>query len=167
EGWEKEHFDPAVGLFWQTGHDDGMEYNINSRQTQDLVRGAPGYRPTLNSYMYADALAIARFADRAGDKKTAETYRRKAAALKDNLQKKLWDPKRKFFFPMAKRDEERDGFTVKAGSLTYQTGRFAGSEYGRELTGYVPWQFDLPDFTGYDAAWRPLMDKDGFFAPFG
>src|SRR4051812_19990018 len=35
EGWEKEHFDKDVGLFWQTGHDDGMEYNVNSRQTKD------------------------------------------------------------------------------------------------------------------------------------
>ena len=41
EGWEREHFVPEVGLFWQTGHDDGMEYNINSRQTQDLLRGRP------------------------------------------------------------------------------------------------------------------------------
>jgi len=62
EAWEKEHFDKDVGLFWQTGHDDGMEYNINSRQTPDIVRGAPAYRPTLNAYMYADALAISRLA---------------------------------------------------------------------------------------------------------
>lgn len=63
EGWEKSHFEPAVGLFWQTGHDDGMEYNINSRQTRDALRGAPGFRPTLNSYLWADARAIARVAD--------------------------------------------------------------------------------------------------------
>src|SRR5262249_23809053 len=37
EGWEKRHFVADVGLFWQTGHDDGMEYNINSRQTKDIV----------------------------------------------------------------------------------------------------------------------------------
>lgn len=166
EGWEERHFDKTVGLFWQTGHDDGMEYNINSRQTQDLVRGAPGFRPTLNSYMYADALAIARIADLKGDKKTAKAYRAKAASLKENLQKKLWDPKRKFFFPMAMRNEERNGFKVKAGSLTHQTGQFAGSEFGRELIGYVPWQVNLPD-PGYEAAWAKLMDKDALFAPFG
>jgi hypothetical protein len=166
EAWEREHFDPKVGLFWQTGHDDGMEYNINSRQTPDILRGAPAYRPTLNAYMYADATAIARFAGEWGDDKTARKFREKAAALKDNLQKKLWDPKRKFFFPMAMRDETRDGFTVKAGSLTYQTGKYAGSEFGRELIGYVPWQFNLPDL-GYEAAWAKLLDKDGFFAPFG
>ncbi len=30
EGWEKRFFIPKIGLFWQTGHDDGMEFNINS-----------------------------------------------------------------------------------------------------------------------------------------
>src|SRR5947209_2973414 len=74
QGWEKRHFVADVGLFWQTGHDDGMEYNVNSRQTKDLVRGAPGYRPTLNAYLWADALAIARAADLAGDKEAAAEY---------------------------------------------------------------------------------------------
>ena len=168
EGWEKRHFVPEVGLFWQTGHDDGMEFNINSRQTKDILRGAPGFRPTMNAYMWADALAIARVADLAGDKKTAETYRTKADGLKDNLQKKLWDPKRQFFFHMFKQNEEAEGFKVKALTLTHQTGRNAGSEYGRELIGYVPWQFGMPDAKkGYEVAWKKLMAKDGFAAPFG
>jgi hypothetical protein len=168
EGWEKRHFVPEVGLFWQTGHDDGMEFNINSRQTRDILRGAPGYRPTFNAYMWADARAIARAADLAGDKPTADAYRAKAVALKDNLQKKLWDPKRQFFFPMYQHDEEADGFKVKALTLTYQSGRHAGSEFGRELIGYVPWQFDMPDRDkGYEVAWKKLTDKDGFAAAFG
>ncbi len=167
-GWEVRHFVPEVGLFWQTGHDDGMEFNINSRQTKDILRGAPGYRPTLNAYLWADALAIARVAELAGEKATADVYRVKAAQLKENLQKKLWDPKRHFFFPLSQRDEEADGFKVKALSLTHQTGRYAGSEYGRELIGYVPWQFSLPDSgKGYEVAWKKLMDRDGFAAPFG
>jgi hypothetical protein len=166
EGWEKRHFDAEVGLFWQTGHDDGMELNINSRQTKDIVRGAPGYRPTLNAYLWADAQAIARIADLAEDRKTAERFRSRAAQLKENLQKKLWDSKRHFFFPMARRDEEMDGKVVKKWSLTYQTGKFARNPHGRELIGYVPWQFNLPD-QGYEAAWKFLMDKDYFFAPFG
>jgi hypothetical protein len=168
EAWEKRHFVPEVGLFWQTGHDDGMEFNINSRQTTDILRGGPGYRPTLNAYLWADALAIARTADLAGDKKTAERYRARAAGIKETLQKKLWGPKRKFFFPMAQRDETANGFTVKAGTLTYQSGRHAGSPYGRELIGYVPWQFGLPDAgKGYEAAWKKVLDADGFDAPFG
>jgi hypothetical protein len=169
QGWERDHFVPEVGLFWQTGHDDGMEININSRQTKDTVRGAPGYRPTLNSYMYADALAIANMAALVpGEKRpfTEHDFRAKAEALKKNLQAKLWDPKREFFFPMSKQDEERDGFRIKAGSLTYQTGKFAGDPHGREEIGFVPWQFNLPD-RGYEAAWKTLMSKDGFFADFG
>ena len=166
EGWEERHFVPEVGLFWQTGHDDGMEYNINSRQSQDIVRGAPGFRPTLNAYMWADALAIARVAESSGDKKKAQEFRDKAGRLKNNLQKKLWDPQRNFFFHMYKQDEEHEGHKLKALSLTNQTGRFAGDTHGRELIGYVPWQFNLPD-AGYEAAWKPLMDRDGFFSEFG
>ena len=168
ESWEEGHFVPEVGLFWQTGHDDGMEFNINSRQTKDILRGAPGYRPTLNAYMWADARAIARVADLAGERNISEEYRTKAAGLKESLQAKLWDAKRQFFFPMYQHDEEADGFKVKALTLTYQTGRHAGSEYGRELIGYVPWQFSMPDpGKGYEAAWKKLLDKDGFAAPFG
>lgn len=168
EGWEREHFVPAAGLFWQTGHDDGMEFNINSRQSPDIVRGAPGYRPTLNAYLWADARAIERVARLAGDESTARRFADKAAGLKENLQKKLWDPKREFFFHMYQRDEARDGFTVKAGTLTEQTGKFADSGFGREEIGFVPWQFNLPDAgKGYEAAWQFLAPKDRFRAAFG
>ncbi|HVK14427.1 MAG TPA: discoidin domain-containing protein [Gemmataceae bacterium] len=168
EGWEKRHFVPEVGLFWQTGHDDGMEFNINSRQTKDIVRGAPGYRPTLNAYLWADAHAIARVADLKGDAAAAAAYRARADTLKANLQAKLWDPKRQFFFHMFRQDEEADGFRVKALTLTHQTGRHAGDPHGRELIGYVPWQFSMPDAgKGYEVAWKKLGDKDGFAAPFG
>lgn len=164
--WEKRHFSPEVGLFWQTGHDDGMEYNINSRQTLDLVRGAPAYRPTLNAYMYADAKAIAQVAREAGKEEMARAYEAKAESLKKKLQELLWDPQREFFFPVAQRDEERDGAKVKALSKTYETGKYAGSPYGRELIGYVPWQFNMVD-PGYEAAWKFLMPRDRFGAEFG
>ncbi len=168
DGWESRQFVPEVGLFWQIGHDDGMEFNINSRQTQDILRGGPGYRPSFNAYMWADAQAIAHFADLAGDAKTAESFRDKADGLKRNLQAKLWDERRKFFFPMSKNEEQRDGHVVKALSLTYQSGQFAGDSHGRELIGFVPWQFNLPDKDkGFEQAWKGLMDPDVFFANFG
>ncbi|MFO0958746.1 MAG: discoidin domain-containing protein [Isosphaeraceae bacterium] len=166
EAWEKSHFLPEFGLFWQTGHDDGMEYNINSRQTRDILRGAPACRPTINAYLWADARAIARVAELAHDEATAKLYREKAQGLKANLQDRLWDTNRRFFYPMARQDEEKDGDVVKKGSLTYQTGKYAGDSHGRELIGYVPWQFSMVD-PGYEAAWKPLMDPDGFLAPFG
>jgi hypothetical protein len=165
EGWEARQFVPEVGLFWQNGHDDGMEFNINSRQTKDILRGANGYRPGFNAYMYADALAIASVAELAGDTETARTYRAKAKSLKENVQKLLWDPKREFFFPMSMRDEtDAEGNVVKKHTLTYQSGKYAGSPHGREEHGYIPWQFGMLD-PGFESAWKFLMDKDYFYAP--
>jgi Trehalase len=168
QGWEKSHFVPEVGLFWQTGHDDGMEININSRQTADTVRGAPGFRPTMNSYMYADALAISKLAVLVGDVETAAEYRDKAKSLKEKMQTLCWDEKRKFFMHVYQRDEEREGHRIKALSKTYETGKFAGSPHGREQIGFVPWQFNIPDSgAGYEAAWKTLMDPKYFYATYG
>src|ERR1043166_8627838 len=165
--WEKRQFVPEVGLFWQNGHDDGMEYNIASRQTLDIVRGANCFRPGFNAYMYADAIAIARIARLAGDEAMAKQFEAKAALLKEKIQKLLWEPKREFFFPMFMRDErDKEGNVVKAMTLTYQSGKFAGDAHGREEHAYIPWQFNLPD-AGHETAWKFLMDSDYFFADFG
>jgi len=167
EDWEKRQFVPDVGLFWQNGHDDGMEYNITSRQTEDILRGANGFRPSFNSYMCADALAIGHAAALAGDRATERVYFAKAASLKEKLLSLLWDPKRQFFFPMFMRDEkDKDGNVVKARTLTYDSGKFEGNAHGREEIGFVPWQFNLPD-PGYEGAWKFLMDPAYFFAEFG
>ena len=167
EGWAQRQFVKDAGMFWQSGHDDGMEFNINSRQTKDILRGDRGFRPSFNSYMWADAKAIARIAALAGDKATADAFTAKADDLKQLIQTKLWDPKRDFFFPMASRDEtDKDGNVVKAGTLTYQSGKYAGDPHGREEHGYVPWQFNLPD-PGYESAWKFLMDPNYFYAERG
>lgn len=167
EGWEMRQYVPEKGLFWQNGHDDGMEFNINSRQTKDILRGAPGYRPGFNAYMYADALAISKVARLSGDSVTAQSYAGKAASLKKNVQSLLWDPKRDFFFPMSMRDEsDLEGNTVLKNTLTYQSGKYAGDMHGREEHGFIPWQFNLPD-PGYESAWKFLMDRDYFFSDRG
>lgn len=168
QGWENEHFARDVGLFWQTGHDDGMEFNINSRQTEDLLRGAPAFRPSTNSYLWADAMAISRIAALAGEAETERRFREKADQIKAVLQERLWDPSRQFFFPMSMREETRDGHVVARHSLTYQSGQFAGSPHGRELIGYAPWQFSLPDADrGFEQAWKFLNDDAYFRATFG
>jgi len=168
EGWEQRQFVPEVGLFWQTGHDDGMEFNINSRQTQDILRGAPSYRPSFNAYMWADAKAIAKIAAIAGQDEVALQYNSKADDLKAKLIQLCWDEKRQFFFPVLRNDEHRDGHTMKALTKTYESGQFAGDTHGRELIGYVPWQFQMfKGETRFDTAWKKLMDRDGFYADFG
>ncbi|MCU0716769.1 MAG: hypothetical protein MUD03_11650, partial [Pirellula sp.] len=95
EAWEQRHFVPEVGLFWQTGHDDGMEFNINSRQTQDILRGAPSYRPSFNSYMWADARAIAHIARLAEQHDVAEKYSSKAESIKARMIELMWSPRQR------------------------------------------------------------------------
>ncbi|NJD20927.1 MAG: discoidin domain-containing protein, partial [Gemmatimonadetes bacterium] len=60
--------------------------------------------------------------------------------------------------------DEKGG--IRAGTLTYESGPYAGAPHGRELIGYVPWQFSLPD-AGYEEAWAALLDTARFAAPFG
>jgi len=167
EGWSRKCWVADAGMFWQVGHDDGMEFNIASRQTKDILRGAPSYRPSFNSYMWADAMAISHIATLAGDTKTAADYKTKADSLKQLVQTKLWDAKREFFFPMFRDDEEdKEGNKVKKNTLVYQTGKYAGCGKGREEASYVPWCFNMPD-AGFEAAWKFLMDPEYFYAEFG
>jgi hypothetical protein len=164
-GWMAEHWDSAQGMFRWDGLHDGMERNINSRQTDDIDEGAEGFRPTLNSYMYGDARAIARASRVFGDVQTAREFDERAAELRRRVESQLWDERREFFLHQFAHDE-RDG--VKALSRTYDTGKFAGNPHGRELIGFVPWQFDLPERgKGYERAWRFLMDTAYFLAPYG
>ena len=86
QGWESGHLDPD-GLFWQIDDRDGMEVSI----------GKSGKRATINSYMYGDAVAIARIAELAGRKELAGEYQGKAARLRELVQTKLWDPEATFF----------------------------------------------------------------------
>ncbi len=162
-GWLAEHYDADHGLFHWDGLHDGMERNINSRQTDDIDAGADGYRPTLNSYMYADALANSRASALLGDSATARVFATRAAALKRRVLEELWDPAREFFFHQFAQDEKNG---VRAKTLTYASGEHAGDPHGRELIGYVPWQFELPD-SAYSSAWRFLMDSARFYAPYG
>ncbi|MGA2032183.1 MAG: glycosyl hydrolase family 65 protein [Thermoguttaceae bacterium] len=136
EAWEKEHRD-ANGLFWQSDDRDGMEVSI----------GGSGYRATINSYMYGDAVAIAEMAARLGQPAVARRFRSKAAEIRRRTQEMLWDPQAQFFKVLPRRP----------GALLCDA---------RELHGYTPWYFNLPE--GDQApAWKQLLDPQGFWAPFG
>ena len=59
ERWEAERLGPD-GLFWQFDVADGMEESISGSRTRK------NFRPTINSYMAANARAIADIARLAG-----------------------------------------------------------------------------------------------------
>lgn len=164
-GWMTEHWDASHRMFRWDGLHDGMERNINSRQTDDIDTGAEGYRPTLNSYLFADAQAIGRAAALFGDTAGAREYSARADSLRHRVEEELWDERRTFFLHQFAYDD-KDG--IRALTRTYDSGKYAGDPHGRELIGYVPWQFNLPEPNkGYERAWRFLMDSAAFLAPYG
>ncbi len=162
-GWTEERWDSEHRMYRWVGAWDGMETNINSRLTDDEFGGGEGYRPTLNSYLFADLSALAKTATLFGEAEKAGRYQARAAALKKRVLEELWDPDREFFFHQFAFDE-KDG--IGARTLTYESGPYAGDPHGRELLGYVPWQFNLPD-PGYESAWKFLMDAEYFWARYG
>lgn len=138
--WEKERL-TSSGLYWQRDVSDGMEESISGgRRVQNL-------RPTINSYQYANAKAISAIAALAGRETVRAEYERKASELRRLTQAKLWNPASGFF------------------ETVLEDGSFAGV---RELIGYTPWAFDLPEAgRGYEAAWKQVTDPKGFAAPYG
>ena len=138
--WEHDRLLPN-GLFWQSDVADGMEVSISgSRKVQNA-------RPTINSYMYGNAVALAAIAGVKGNAASAREYTSKAQTLKKLVQERLWNNAASFFE------------TQKA------SGGFADV---REQIGYTPWMFNLPDpGANYEEAWKQLMDPAGFFAPYG
>jgi hypothetical protein len=138
--WEAERLTDR-GLFWQRDVSDGMESSISGG------RRAKNLRPTINSYMWANARAIAAIAGLAGRADVRAEYEAKAAKLRTLTQQLHWNPKDQFF------------------ETVLEDGKFANV---REEIGYTPWYFGLPEQGhGYGAAWKQLMDPKGFYAPFG
>jgi len=138
KAWEKERLD-ARGLFWQYDVWDGMEESISGSRT---VKNA---RPPLNSYMYANALAISKVAQMAGRETLAKKYADKAFKLKYIFQKLTWNEKAQFF------------------EVLHPNGKLADV---REQIGLIPWYFNLPE-PGYEKAWKQILDPAGFKAPMG
>ena len=141
-GWECSNLHES-GLFWSDDDRDGMEFSISGK----------GLRPTLNSYMYADAMAISHIAQLAGKPHIQTEFFEKAQLLKDRIQKLLWRAEDQFFetIPLDTKDNPID---------------IGIRQHVRELNGYIPWYFNIPDM-GYESAWRYVMDEKGFLAPFG
>lgn len=136
--WEKER-QLTNGLFWQHDVADGMEESISGSRTEKNVR------PTINSYMFANANAIAATARLAGRKDLAVEFDKKASEIKNLVQNNLWNPAANFF------------------EVCRANGSFSDV---REELGFIPWYFNLPD-SGYEAAWAQLTAEHGFRAPYG
>jgi hypothetical protein len=143
EKWEETRLD-STGLYWQTDDRDGMEISVSGSYGQENK----GYRATINSYMFGNAKALAEIASMAGKPEIKNLYIRKASRIRKQILTKLWDENSVFFKVIP-----RGLAGLKKADV-------------RELHGFTPWYFSIPD-TRHTTAWAQLKDPDGFFAPYG
>lgn len=147
------------GLFWQIDLKDGMEASI----------GGSGKRPTINSYMIGEAMAIAEIAGIVGDEVVEKIYADKALRLKELMLEKLWDSNDNFFKTMPLNEKEFSKISVAdrfVKTFSILPADSVALVDVRELHGYTPWYFNIPD-ESHAVAWKFVTDTNGFKAPFG
>lgn len=149
--WENTH-KHASGMFWSIDDRDAMEYSVSGHRNHKTVKG---FRPTLNSYMYAEAVAIAYFANKLGKTDIATEFKQKAEHIKSLINENL-------LF---------DGFyKAKHGECNEELDEIAyrkddtGSPM--ELIGYIPYMFGIPD-NKYAESFKYLSNPDIFLAKTG
>jgi hypothetical protein len=145
-----DHYDTNKSLYWVEPLADATEYTISSIDAsggQDGFAGGEAFRPSINSYMWANFRAIANIAKLAGKNDTSSSYVERAAGLKKRFQDDIWNDTLSHFI-----------------DRHYETTEFV--EYwepirGRELVGLVPWMFEMPDNNAkYSAAWSHLLNTE-------
>ncbi|GKT41223.1 beta-L-arabinobiosidase [Colletotrichum spaethianum] len=156
--WVGDHFDKSKGLFWVEPIADATEYTISSIDASggyDGFFGGNAFRPTINTYQYANARAIAKIASlKGGLDNVVEEYNTRAEALKATLQRDLWNSTFEHFI---------DRYFVDNENVTYWD-----FIRGRELAGFVPWAHDLPDDDAkFGKAWKHALNPDELGGPFG
>ena len=151
--WEKIRKEKDKILFFQYDDRDGMELTASGRKLNNgtEIFGIQSVRPTINSYMYADADAISKISYMNNDIENGKKYERKAKEIKKEVQRALWNKDLNFFTVLPKNyNENSEPLDV------------------RELIGYVPWYFNLPDDNPkYATAWEKIIDTSSFLAPIG
>ncbi len=137
----------ACGLFKGVDNYDGMELSISSH----------GLRPTINAYVFANTRALADLLELTADPRAA-AYRTRAEGLRARINKHLFIDD--FYYSRPLPEGERDANYDPAFANPTPTWEV------RELCGYVPFYFGIPDRT-HTVALRYLTDPQVFAAPFG
>lgn len=155
--WQ-DHYDASKSLYYIEPLLDATEYTISSIDAsggQDGFTGGDAFRPSINSFQYANARAIANLALATGnDAATAATYTARAEALQRNFTTSLWNATFQHFV---------DRYYVNNTYVTYWD-----FIRGRELVGLTPWAWDVvPDEPAYAQAWAHALDTAALRTPAG
>ena len=137
--WETTHTREG-GLYWQADVQDAMEETISGGRKKKYLR------PSINAYMYGNAMAIGNICVLGGFAAKAQTYFSKANDLKEKVHAKLWNEEHHFF----------------------ETHRIDSSANVREAIGFLPWYTHMAkDEAKYSVAWLQAGNPEGFSAPYG
>jgi hypothetical protein len=143
-----DHFDSSKHLYYIPAMPDATEYTIASIDAsggKDGFDDGEAYRPTINSYMYGNALAISKIAAMKGDMSSSKMYEQRAYDLKKNVEQSLWNDSLQHFTDRYK--------------VSNQYVHYWNFIRGRELAGMIPWYFNLPSHnTKFNIAWRHVLD---------
>jgi hypothetical protein len=140
KAWENEKMAPS-GLFWQFDVRDAMEESISGSRKEK------NRRPTINSYMYGNALAMAKMGAILSIDSIQIRYNTKAEHLRKLVHDSLWDANESFF------------------KVLHTNGQL---DDAREAIGFIPWYFNMPyDKKKMAVQWDQLIDTSGFKAPWG
>jgi hypothetical protein len=152
-----DHYDSSKNMYYIPAMPDATEYTIASIDAtggKEGFEGGDAFRPTINSYMYGNALAISKIAALKGDNETSRLYKEKSDQIKSNVEKYLWNDSLEHF---------TDRFKVNNQYVHYWD-----FIRGRELAGMIPWYFDLPpDNEKYSLAWNHLKDSIYLLGKYG
>lgn len=149
EYWETTH-GLGNGMFWSIDNYDAMEYSISGTWNFEEKKGI---RPTLNSYMCADCKALSALAEKAGMADVAEKYRKKHEVLKSKINETLWDGE--FYKALHYEGEDyKQALEVDKTKIV------------RELIGFIPWYFNLPE-RGGEKAFCMLESEEYFYNQYG
>ena len=151
-------FDKDAGLFYIEPVWDAQELSlpgwiVDPNATHGNLRndGPDTYRPSHNTYMVANARAIARAARLAGNEITELEFTDLADNLESSLHNRLWDPVKKFFMDVIRPNNPH---------LKQLT--------GREQVGLFPFRFGIGLDEEYaQPAVDAMLDPEGFLAPYG
>lgn len=136
KNWEKKHRMKSKSC---------LLYQIDDFDGMEYSASGNGCRPSINSYQYGDAVALSKIAERLGMEDEREYYINEYTQQKKKMDAALWDKNACFY------KNRKNGYWLCD---------------VRELIGYIPWYFNMPDEDKNDA-WKFLNDEDYFYAPYG
>lgn len=158
-------FDNTTGLYHRVPLSDAQEYSLpgyvvggpNGGPMQEwidpandyntLFLGPETYRPSHNSYMVANAWAIAEVARLAGKTAVADEWTTRASTLEQKMHDLLWDEDQSYWI-----------------DVIWQTNQRVT---GRELIGFFPYRFGIGTSDEAIRGLEATLDEEGFLTEFG